>query len=97
MTLLITVVTLAGRDWISEENLRIIASFASCFLMIKLYNWLQLFEKTAFYVMLVELTIKGIVGFMILFVVALIAFGLPLSVLDLNRDEETLMVEPTLG
>ena len=61
MTLLITVVILAERDWISVENLRIIASFASCFLMMKLYNWLQLFEKTAFYVKLVQLTIEGIV------------------------------------
>ena len=43
------------------------------------------------------LTIEGIVGFMILFVVALIAFGLPLSMLDLNRGEGSLLVESTLG
>ena len=97
MILLITVVTLAGRDLISEENLRIIASFASCLLMIKVYGWLQLFEKTAFYVKLVTLTIEGIVYFMILFVVALITFGLPLSMLDLNRDDGNRLIEPTLG
>jgi len=57
MTFLITVLTLTERDWISMEYLRCIASFASIFLVLKLYDWLRLFESTAFYVALVMLTL----------------------------------------
>ena len=50
LTTIITLLTLAGRDWISVENLRVMAAFASCLLFVKLYDWLRLFSSTAFYV-----------------------------------------------
>lgn len=60
--------------------------------MAKIYDWLNLFETTSFYVKLVELTISGIFEFMILFIVALITFGVPLSMLDLNSGENSKLI-----
>ena len=80
--------TMAERDDISVENLRIIAALASCSLFIKLYDWLRLFKDTSFYVLLVKLTIKDITAFIILFVVSLLIFGIPMSMLSLNRVED---------
>ena len=66
---------------------RIMAAFATCAIFIKLYDWLRLFENTAFYVLLVKLTMKDILPFMILLFVSLLIFGIPMSMLSLNRDE----------
>jgi len=89
---MITMLTMTEIEWISEEYLRMIASLASFFLMAKIYDWLNLFETTSFYVKLVELTISGIFEFMILFIVALITFGVPLSMLDLNSGENSKLI-----
>ena len=35
------------------EPLRVLAAFASCFILVKMFDWLRLFEETAFYVLLV--------------------------------------------
>ena len=67
------------------------ASIQSCLILLKGYDWLRLHDKTAIYVKLVGLTITEILPFMILFVVALIGFGLPLTFLDLNRNDEGLI------
>ena len=44
LTLMITIMTLLEVDWVSIENLRTLASFASFSLSIKFYEWLRLFE-----------------------------------------------------
>ena len=93
LTLLITVLTLTKRDWISLEYLRCIASFASINLVLKCYNWLQLFEDTAFYAALVGITLSDIKSFMILYFVSLLGFALPMIMLDFNREEESRVVQ----
>ena len=45
--------------------LRVIAAFGSCFTLIKLFDWLRLFEDTAFYVLLVAETLKDIRYFLL--------------------------------
>lgn len=69
------------------ETLRSIASFASMLLIVKLYDWLRLFENTASYVLLTETTIADIRIFIILIVFSLMMFGVPVVILDLSRDE----------
>ena len=88
LTATITLITLIESQRLSMEVLRIMASFASCLLIIKVYDWLRIFENTAFYIKLVEHTLKDIKSFLILIVVALCAFGLPMSLLDLNESKD---------
>ena len=97
LNLLITVHTLFNLDLISLESLGIMSAFASCFLMLKVYDWLRLFEKTSFYVKLVELTIESVGWFMILFSIALIGFGVPMSMLDINRIDGSQMIPSIFG
>ena len=89
--------TLAERDDISVENLRIIAAIATCSLFIKLYDWLRLFQNTSFYVLLVKLTMKDVLAFMILLIVSLLIFGIPVSLLSLNRADDDALVGESLG
>ena len=95
--MIVTVHSLFKLELISVENIGILTSFASCLLMLKIYDWLRLFEKTSFYVKLVELTLEGVGWFMILFTVALVGFGLPMSMLDMNRSEDTHLIIPIFG
>lgn len=97
LTLLITVHSMFNLNLISLESLGIMSAFASCFLMLKVYDWLRLFEKTSFYVKLVELTIESVGWFMILFSIALIGFGVPMSMLDMNRSAESQMIPSIFG
>lgn len=73
------------------------ASLASCLLIMKFYDWLRLFEDTSFFILLIEKTFSDIKWFLILFAVALIAFGVPMSMLELNRDENSELVSAPLN
>ena len=73
------------------------AAFSSCSLMIKFYDWLRLFESTSFFILLIERTLNDILYFMILFTVAILAFGLPMSMLDLNRAEGSELIQSSYG
>ena len=87
------------RPWMSTEfmqALRILAAFDSLFLVLKIYDWMRLFDSTAFYVQLLLSTLKKIGPFLLLFIVALLLFGLPISMLNQNRfrySEEEQMIQ----
>ena len=48
---------MAESDHIAATTLRLMAALASCVLIIKVYDWLKLFEGTAFYIHLIEYTL----------------------------------------
>ena len=50
---------------------------------------MRLFSKTAFYVQLLAKTLSQVKWFMLLFLVSMLMFGLPLSILDLSRSADT--------
>ena len=58
------------------------AAMTTCCLCIKVYDWLRLFDRTAFYVRLIESTIYDIRYFFILLLVAIGMFGLPIKMLN---------------
>lgn len=64
------------------------AAIASCTLLVKMFDWLRLFESTAFYILLVEETIRDMRAFLILLLIAILMFGVPLIMLNMNRSEE---------
>ena len=89
LTAFILVVTLSDREQLFFDfaQLRVMASIAVCLLLFKLFDWLRLFDRTAFYILLIENTMLGIRGFMLVFLLALITFGLPMHMLDFNRSD----------
>ena len=74
-------------DMIDVESLRIMAAIASFCILAKVFDWLRLFEQTAFYVMLVTETQRDIRAFIILLFTSLMLFGVPLEMLNLNRSD----------
>lgn len=89
--------TLFDLTYINVREMRTVAAFASFFLVLKLYDWLRLFEKTAFYVKLLSMTLQGIGYFMLLLGIGLLLFGIPLSMISLNRilDDQRLIKDRT--
>mmetsp|Transcript_47602 Transcript_47602/g.62926 ORF Transcript_47602/g.62926 Transcript_47602/m.62926 type:complete len:158 (+) Transcript_47602:1509-1982(+) len=84
MTLLILLLTLFRLQWISIVSMRIMAALASCLNFIKVFDWLRLFEKTAFYVRLIGAILLEIRWYAVLVFMSLLMFGLPLVMLNLN-------------
>ena len=60
LTAIVTLHYLFGLTKIDVKDLRTMAAFASSLLVAKIYDWLRLFENTAFYVQLLEATIFSI-------------------------------------
>ena len=64
----------------------------------KLFDWLRLFETTAYIILLVKQTIIDIGYFMIIFVAALFMFGNTMYMFELNkRQDADDIVTPTFG
>ena len=101
MALILTFVVIASSvpqdPLISLENLRPIASIASFSLLLKIFDWLRLFESTAFFVRLIQETLYDIRHFTILIVAALTTFGVPMIILNLNLDEKSYVVDEVFG
>ena len=54
LSLIVTANIISHTNWFSMNVLRVMGAAASLFLQIKLYDWLRLFEKTAFYMALIN-------------------------------------------
>lgn len=84
-------------DMIAVENMRIMAAIASFCVIANMFDWLRIFDATGFYIILLTETMKDIRAFIILVFVSLLLFGVPLTMLNLNRTEDTQVVEPVFG
>ena len=78
--------------FVSFALLRVLASIATCFNLMKIFDWLRLFSGTSFYIRLIGNTLADIIQFLLIFVVALNCFGIPLVFLDLNREGGALLI-----
>lgn len=82
------------------ENLRVAAAFTTCSLMIKTFDWLKLFQETAFFIMLVGETLNDVKSFFVILLSTLLMFGLPMFMLNLNRtagDDGSEVITPFFG
>ena len=86
LTALVIVTSFKPLAFYSSETNKVIASIASCLLTFKVFDWLRLFENTAFFILLVRQTLIDIGSFLILIIFAWLTFGLPMVILNLNRD-----------
>jgi hypothetical protein len=86
-----------GVEFPSFETQRVIAALATFCLWIKVLDWCKLFGPTSFFIKLITETIYDIRYFMIIFTVALMMFGMPMYILQLNRTDENTIVDTTFG
>lgn len=93
----IIIMGILGIEFPSYEAQRVIAALATLCLWIKVLDWCKLFGPTSFFVRLIVETIIDIKYFMIIFIVALMMFGMPLYILQLNRGMDNAIVADTFG
>jgi hypothetical protein len=96
-TIIIILTSVPRNTILPLELLRPMAAIASCTLLIKVFDWLRLFEKTAFYILLVEETMRDVSSFLILLFTALMMFGVPMIMLNLNRTADNSIVDDPFG
>ena len=58
---------------------------------------MKLFRPTSFFIKLITETIYDIRHFFVIFMVALFMFGVPIHILNLNRDENNPIMDKTFG
>ena len=73
--------------WIPRESLVTMSALVAFAMMIKMFDWMRLFSNTAHYITLIGETLKDSWSFMFILVANLMMFGVPLSIIDLNRTE----------
>lgn len=86
LTPTIIICSMTAEPFITLNALRVMAAIDSCCMFIKMFDWLRLFEGTAFYILLVAETLSDIKPFMVLLFTALLMFGMPIFMLNLNRE-----------
>ena len=76
------------------ETQRTLASVSVCFLWFKVFDWLRLFDSTAFFIALVVETLSSIRAFLIIMVVWYMMFGSAIYILDMSLPaEQSIMPE----
>ena len=93
LTALVVTCSIPNVPLLHIDDLRQIAAITSCLVTFKLFYWLRLFENTAFYILLLKQTLKDIKIFIVLIFVALATFGIPMIILNFNRQEENKVVD----
>lgn len=79
------------------SSLRVLAAISTLCIWIKVLDWCKLFSGTAFFIRLITDTLKDIQAFTIIFIVALMMFGMPMYILQLNRSEDNAIVDEVFG
>lgn len=69
---------------ITVSNLTIVAAAASFLMLLNAFNWLRIFDKTGFYIKLLEETIVDIMPFMVIFLLSLTMFGVTMYLINFN-------------
>ena len=98
LNFIIIISCLPNEPMINIQVLRILAAFAMCATLGKGYDWMRLFEKTSFYILLIEETIVDVSPFLLLLVISLLMFGFPMIMLDLlDTEEDSNLIERLSG
>ena len=71
---------------------RVVASVSAIFLWSKVLDWLRLFDGTAFYIFLIEITVRDIGSFLIIMLISYMMYGTAFYLLNLNRSEDSALI-----
>ena len=98
LTLIIILITIFELDWVANEKLIVLSAIATGFVLIKIFDWLRLFQGTSFYILLIEYTLRDVSQFLIILFLALLTFGMPLHIMDLSREgQHPALVDNSFG
>ena len=93
LNLVVMFMNLVDHDGTLEKQ-RTLASVSVCFLWFKVFDWLRLFDGTAFFIKLIEETLTSIRAFLIIMVVWYMMFGSAIYILDMSLPaEQSIMPE----
>ena len=70
---------------INSGALTTISAFATFSMLIKVMDWMRIFNYTSFYIYLIVQTMRRISPFLLLMIISFFIFGIPMVMLDLNR------------
>lgn len=84
-TAIITIMNLPQEESSFKKEQRVFAAFSLLLLWTKLFDWLKLFDKTAFYIKLLDRTLRDTVYFMLLFIIALAMFASSFLMMQNNK------------
>ena len=68
------------------------SALVSFSMMIKLFDWMRLFSKTAHYIILIKETLRDSWSFLIILIANLMLFGVPMHIIDFNREKEVQII-----
>ena len=69
------------------------SALVSFSMMMKLFDWMRLFNKTAHYITLIKETLKDSWSFLIILIANLMLFGVPMHIIDFNRQKEDRIIQ----
>ena len=88
MTPILVIFIMSTEFWISRDIIVVVAALCSFSMMLKLLDWMRLFNETSFYILLIRQTMSDVGYFVLLIVISLMLFGIPIVMLNMNRDED---------
>ena len=69
------------------------SALVSFSMMMKLFDWMRLFKKTAHYITLIKETLRDSWSFLIILIANLMLFGVPMHIIDFNREQENRIIQ----
>ena len=75
--------------WFQREKLVTMSALVAFSMMMKLFDWMRLFSNTAHYITLIKETLRDSWSFLIILFANLMLFGVPMSIINFNRNEES--------
>ena len=75
----------------NTDQIRIISALSVFVLWLKLFDWLRLFEQTAFYIKLLTATFMDLRSFMLLFFTGLAMFGSSIYMLQSSGNDNAII------
>ena len=79
------------------ETQRFVAAIQVCFLWVKVFDWLRLFDGTAFYIRLIFKTADNTKYFLIIMLIWYMMFGCAVYILSLGLPPEESIMESVFG
>ena len=90
---ILIICTIMRLDFPDIDTRRVICSILVCIIWAKMFDWLRMFDATAFYIKLIKATVTDIWPFFIIFPIFLFTFGSSLYILSTNRDDDALVID----
>ena len=97
VNLIFTILAIFEVDWPTIENRRVMVAIMMCFIWIKMFEFLKVFDSTSFFIKLISDTIHDIGPFMMILPLFILAFGTSFMIINFERDDDTQIMATYTG